>query len=148
MTKRRKPEKHKDHEEAQDQPKFCKVPVRHPGFGRSTCGGELNEQGLCKKSGGYPFYMERQPDVCPTCRKGLHWSGNCMDCWDTRTTVGPGYYFEEREGHWHNTGEKQRMMTKEENLACFAVLKDVLAGQSVDVGHERIAKIINPDVPF
>jgi len=79
-----------------------------------NCIGELNVDGFCEMGKGYPFYMRKQPAVCPTCRERLAWSGNCLKCWMTYCQEGPGYYFEDVDGHWQNTGEKQRMFTRQE----------------------------------
>lgn len=78
------------------------------------CGGILNDDRFCDRGQGYPFYVQHQRTVCPHCRKTLDWVGNCMSCWNRYESKGPGYYFEDVDGHWQNTGEQQRMFTKEE----------------------------------
>jgi len=78
------------------------------------CGGILNEDRFCDKGQGYPFYIQHQTAFwCWMCQP-LHWIGNCMRCWNRYETSGPGYYFEDVDGHWQNTGAKQRMFSKEE----------------------------------
>jgi len=97
--------KHKDQEPSEPEIQYCKV---------EGCGGILNDDRFCDKGQGYPFYIQHQAQVCPHCRKPLHWTGNCMTCWSRYESKGPGYYFEDVDGHWQNTGAQQRMFTKEE----------------------------------
>lgn len=79
-----------------------------------NCIGELNVDGFCEMGQGYPFYMRKQPVVCEICRERLPWSGNCPRCWDRYCLEGPGYLFDERDGHWQNSGEKMKMFTPQE----------------------------------
>jgi len=112
----------KDTEQHEPEVRLCKV---------RGCGGMLRDDGFCIQGQGWPFYFERQPVVCPHCRESLHWSGHCMKCWDTHERTGPGYCHEEVNGHWQNTGERQRMCGLQEIRDNLPVISAML-GVRVD----------------
>jgi hypothetical protein len=105
-------------EEQEPQVEECRV---------SGCGGILNEDRFCKLGQGYPLYIQRQSTVCPHCRKGLNWQGHCPRCWGRYEQTGPGYYFEEVNGHWQNTGEKERLFDGEEIGELMADISSTLS---------------------
>ena len=114
-------------EPGEEEQEYCQVM-----FKNGSCGGKLDGDLFCDRGGGYPWHVDRQPTVCPQCRHRLHWNGNCVHerggCWNgfEHEIEGPGDCYEEQDGHWVNTGQKQGMSTKAEAAKKMGELADIL----------------------
>ena len=96
------------------------------------CGGELGDDGFCRKANGFP-YGTACPFSCPTCGGRLEWSGACRTVawmWRDGKPYFPGDSYCVDRTHWvlHETGPSFGL-TREEVVKARAVINLVLGGE-------------------
>ena len=96
------------------------------------CGGELEDDGFCRKANGFP-YGTTCPFSCPTCGGRLKWNGACQTTacmWRDGRPYFPGdsYCLDGMHQILHETGPSVGL-TREEVVKARAVINLVLGGE-------------------